>query len=84
MKIEPFLFSLEYVQISINGKPYLFGNKIMEQLKRGEFYGSHFHKLVFDEMAITDTEYTHDKVAWHYHENSLNCIYHQCLIFYPQ
>ncbi len=41
----------------------------MNELKRGEFFGSHYQKLNFDAFTITDTEYTHDKVDWHFHEN---------------
>lgn len=41
----------------------------MNILKRGEFFGSHYQKLNFDELTLTDTEYTHNKVDWHYHEN---------------
>ena len=37
--------------------------------KRGEFYGRHYRKSTFDNTIITDTEYTHPKVDWHYHEN---------------
>lgn len=41
----------------------------MKKLKTGEYYGSHYQKSVFDDVVITDTEYTHSKVDWHYHEN---------------
>ncbi len=41
----------------------------MKELKRGEFFGSHYQKLNFEEFTITDTEYTHNKVDWHFHEN---------------
>lgn len=41
----------------------------MYKLKIGEFYGTHYQKTTFDNIIITDTEYTHDKVDWHYHEN---------------
>jgi len=41
----------------------------MNELKRGEFFGKHYQKLNFEEFIITDTEYTHNKVDWHYHEN---------------
>lgn len=44
-------------------------SKKMNELKKGEFFGSHYQKLNFDAFTITDTEYTHDKVDWHYHEN---------------
>jgi AraC-like DNA-binding protein len=41
----------------------------MNKLKKGEFYGTHYQKSAFENIIITDTEYTHDKVDWHYHEN---------------
>jgi len=41
----------------------------MNKLKTGEFYGAHYKKSAFDNLIITDTEYTHSKVDWHYHEN---------------
>ncbi|CAM4408367.1 hypothetical protein [Flavobacterium terrigena] len=41
----------------------------MNQLKKGEFYGTHYQKSTFENIIITDTEYTHSKVDWHYHEN---------------
>ncbi|WP_347175366.1 AraC family transcriptional regulator [Polaribacter uvawellassae] len=39
------------------------------QLKKGEYFGKHYHKLQLDDFLITDTEYTHSKVDWHSHEN---------------
>lgn len=41
----------------------------MHQLKQGEFYGAHYQQLNFADFQITDTEYTHRQVDWHYHEN---------------
>jgi AraC-like DNA-binding protein len=41
----------------------------MQKLTQGEFYGTHYEKLVLDNCIITDTEYTHERVDWHYHEN---------------
>ncbi|MGG8496492.1 helix-turn-helix domain-containing protein [Tenacibaculum sp. TC6] len=41
----------------------------MNKLKTGEFYGKHYQKSAFENLIITDTEYTHKKVDWHYHEN---------------
>ncbi len=41
----------------------------MNKLITGEFYGTHYQKSVFENLIITDTEYTHRKVDWHYHEN---------------
>lgn len=41
----------------------------MHKLKKGEFYGTHYQKSAFENMLLTDTEYTHNKVDWHHHEN---------------
>ena len=41
----------------------------MKEVKKGEFFGSHYQKIKFDDVIITDTEYIHAKVDWHYHEN---------------
>ncbi|MDB4292842.1 helix-turn-helix transcriptional regulator [Maribacter sp.] len=41
----------------------------MNELKKGEFFGKHYKKSTFENMIITDTEYTHERVDWHYHEN---------------
>jgi AraC family transcriptional regulator len=41
----------------------------MKKLNTGEFYGTHYQKTAFEDIIITDTEYTHSKVDWHYHEN---------------
>ena len=41
----------------------------MNQLKTGEFFGTHYQKSTFEHITATDTEYTHSKVDWHYHEN---------------
>ena len=41
----------------------------MKKLLKGEYYGSHFNKNQFNDLLITDTEYTHKKVDWHYHQN---------------
>lgn len=38
-------------------------------LAAGEYFGQHNHKVSFSGITITDTEYTHDYVDWHYHEN---------------
>ena len=42
---------------------------LMKQLKKGDFFGSHYQKNSFGGVIVTDTEYTHRKVDWHYHEN---------------
>jgi len=31
----------------------------MNKLKTGEFYGTHYQTLAFENIVITDTEYTH-------------------------
>lgn len=41
----------------------------MKKLQTGEFFGTHYQKSAFENIIITDTEYTHAKVDWHYHEN---------------
>ncbi|BDD05243.1 helix-turn-helix transcriptional regulator [Aureibacter tunicatorum] len=41
----------------------------MKRLSRGEYFGTHYNKLILDDCTITDTEYVHEKVEWHYHEN---------------
>lgn len=42
----------------------------MNHLRKGEFYGQTNNRLFLDGITLTDTEYTHDKVDWHYHENA--------------
>ena len=42
----------------------------MENLKTGIFYGQTNTTLLLDFATITDTEYTHDSVDWHYHDNA--------------
>lgn len=41
----------------------------MKNLRHGEFFGQTNETLNFDGLTITDTEYTHPYVDWHYHEN---------------
>jgi AraC family transcriptional regulator len=41
----------------------------MKNLRNGEFFGQTNETLNFDGLTITDTEYTHPFVDWHYHEN---------------
>lgn len=41
----------------------------MKKLANGEYFGNHYNKTHFKDLVITDTEYTHAKVDWHYHEN---------------
>ncbi|PHI21812.1 AraC family transcriptional regulator [Lewinellaceae bacterium SD302] len=40
----------------------------MQQLSTGSFFGQHYQKTRLGEITLTDTEYLHDKVDWHYHE----------------
>jgi AraC family transcriptional regulator len=42
----------------------------MKQLQTGEFYGQTNQTIDLDGIVLTDTEYTQDKVDWHYHENA--------------
>lgn len=41
----------------------------MQKLTNGAYFGSHYQKTVLHDCIITDTEYTHNRVDWHYHEN---------------
>jgi AraC family transcriptional regulator len=41
----------------------------MQNLKTGQFFGNTNQTLRLDGLTLTDTEYTHSKVDWHYHEN---------------
>lgn len=42
----------------------------MEHLKTGQFFGQTNDKTFLNGVTLTDTEYTHEKVDWHYHENA--------------
>ncbi|AMR32109.1 AraC family transcriptional regulator [Mucilaginibacter sp. PAMC 26640] len=42
----------------------------MENLTTGTFYGQTNTTIHLDFATLTDTEYTHDKVDWHYHDNA--------------
>jgi AraC family transcriptional regulator len=42
----------------------------MEQLQTGQFYGQTTETMNLDGVTLTDTEYTKDKVDWHYHKNA--------------
>ncbi|SIQ84194.1 helix-turn-helix domain-containing protein [Pontibacter lucknowensis] len=42
----------------------------MEELKAGSFFGQTNRTFHLDGILLTDTEYTVDKVDWHYHENA--------------
>ena len=41
----------------------------MQYLTKGMYFGEHKSHLPFNNLVITDTEYTHEHVNWHYHEN---------------
>jgi AraC-like DNA-binding protein len=42
----------------------------MITLKKGQFFGQTNKTTHIEGITLTDTEYTHDKVDWHYHENA--------------
>lgn len=42
----------------------------MQELKKGSYFGQQRNKLSLNGLIITDTDYTHDFVDWHYHENA--------------
>lgn len=42
----------------------------MQQLQTGTFFGTTNETIQLDFCTITNTEYTLDKVDWHYHENT--------------
>lgn len=42
----------------------------MEKLQPGQFYGDTSHKLELPGLILTDTEYNHPHVDWHYHEHA--------------
>lgn len=42
----------------------------MEKLQSGQFYGDTNQKLILPGLILTDTEYTHSYVDWHYHEHA--------------
>ncbi|MTI86761.1 MAG: helix-turn-helix domain-containing protein [Balneolaceae bacterium] len=42
----------------------------MQQIKKGDFFGSHNRLIHLDHIVITETVYTHRRVDWHYHENT--------------
>lgn len=41
----------------------------MKILKKGQYFGHSNFKKSFEGITITDTEYTHQRVDWHRHEN---------------
>lgn len=42
----------------------------MKYLQTGNFFGQTNKIINLDGVTLTDTEYTHPKVDWHYHENA--------------
>jgi len=42
----------------------------MKHLHTGQFHGQTNQTIHLEGITLTDTEYTHDKVDWHYHENA--------------
>ncbi len=42
----------------------------MKHLQTGQFHGLTNKTIHLDGVTLTDTEYTHDHVDWHYHENA--------------
>jgi AraC-like DNA-binding protein len=42
----------------------------MKTLRNGEYYGETNQMVNLEGVIITDTEYTHPYVDWHYHENA--------------
>jgi AraC family transcriptional regulator len=42
----------------------------MENLKTGQFFGTTNDTIHLKGITLTDTEYTHEKVDWHFHENA--------------
>jgi AraC-like DNA-binding protein len=42
----------------------------MKHLQTGQFYGQTTETIYLDGVTLTDTEYTKDKVDWHYHKNA--------------
>lgn len=41
----------------------------MQLLEKGHFFGETNKRITFEGLIITDTEYTQEKVDWHYHQN---------------
>ncbi|RNL52194.1 hypothetical protein [Pedobacter jejuensis] len=42
----------------------------MEKLTSGNFFGHTDQTIKLDGLIITNTEYTHEFVDWHYHDNA--------------
>ncbi len=41
----------------------------MNKVRTGKFFGEHYEKKRLNGLLLTDTEYTHAHVDWHYHEH---------------
>jgi len=41
----------------------------MKKLEQGEYYGKQKTQNLYNNVIVTDTIYTHNKVEWHHHEN---------------
>lgn len=42
----------------------------MKHSKTGQFYGITNETILWDGITLTDTEYSQDRVPWHFHENN--------------
>lgn len=42
----------------------------MVALNKGEYFGKHHDELSLNLITLTDTQYTHPFVDWHYHQNA--------------
>lgn len=42
----------------------------MQELRKGQYFGQHHEELSLGAITLTDTQYTHRYVDWHYHENA--------------
>lgn len=42
----------------------------MKLLQSGQFYGQTNNTIILNGLTLTDTEYTQEKVDWHYHANA--------------
>lgn len=42
----------------------------MEYLNKGKYYGIPQKVIHYNDLIITDNEYVHNMVDWHYHENA--------------
>jgi len=47
----------------------------MNNLKTGQFYGSTNETIRLKGVTLTDTEYTHEKVDWHFMKTPISLLY---------